>query len=37
VLLLDRGQNLDKAMVKQTIRMLRADGETARPRCSPRR
>jgi phosphate starvation-inducible protein PhoH and related proteins len=27
VLLLDRGQNLDKAMVKQTIRMIRADGE----------
>jgi phosphate starvation-inducible protein PhoH and related proteins len=27
VLLLDRGQTLDKAMVKQTIRMLRADGD----------
>jgi phosphate starvation-inducible PhoH-like protein len=27
VLLLDRGQSLDKAMVKQTIRMLRADGD----------
>jgi phosphate starvation-inducible protein PhoH and related proteins len=26
VLLLDRGQTLDKAMVKQTIRMIRADG-----------
>jgi phosphate starvation-inducible protein PhoH and related proteins len=27
VLLLDRGQTLDKAMVKQTIRMLRADSD----------
>jgi phosphate starvation-inducible protein PhoH and related proteins len=27
VLLLDRGQTLDKAMVKQTIRMIRADGD----------
>jgi phosphate starvation-inducible protein PhoH and related proteins len=27
VLLLDRGQTLDKAMVKQTIRMLRANGD----------
>jgi hypothetical protein len=27
VLLLDRGQTLDKAMVKQTIRMLRSDGD----------
>jgi phosphate starvation-inducible protein PhoH and related proteins len=27
VLLLDRGQHLDKAMVKQTIRMIRADGD----------
>ena len=30
VLLLDRGQHLDRAMVKQTIRMIRAD-ETERP------
>jgi phosphate starvation-inducible protein PhoH and related proteins len=27
VLLLDRGQTLDKAMVKQTIRMIRSDGD----------
>jgi phosphate starvation-inducible protein PhoH and related proteins len=27
VLLLDRGQTLDKAMVKQTIRMMRGDGD----------
>ncbi len=37
VLLLGRGQMLDRALVRQTIRMIRPTRANVLPRCSPRR